>query len=81
MQCRNSRPEVFCEDVLENLTKYTFDRVSFLIKLLASACNFIKKMTLAQVLPCEFCEIFENTFFIEQFWWLLLIMTKTRFGI
>ena len=24
------------------------------------ACNFIKKETLAQVFPCEFCEIFEN---------------------
>ena len=25
--------------------------------------NFIKKETLAQVLSCEFCEIFRNTFF------------------
>ena len=25
-------------------------------------CNFIKKETLAQVLFCEFCEIFKNTF-------------------
>ena len=28
----------------------------------ASACNFIKKETLAQVIFCEFCEISENTF-------------------
>ena len=26
------------------------------------ACNFIKKKTLAQMLSCEFCEIFKNTF-------------------
>ena len=26
-------------------------------------CNFIKKETLAQVFPCEFCEISKNTFF------------------
>ena len=27
------------------------------------ACNFIKKETLAQVFPCEFCEISKNIFF------------------
>ena len=26
-------------------------------------CNFIKKETLAQVFPCEFCEISKSTFF------------------
>ena len=31
-------------------------------------CNFIKKETLAQVFPCEFCEISINTFFTEHFW-------------
>ena len=37
--------------------------VSFLIKLQAETCNFIlKKEFLAQVLSCEFCEIFKNTF-------------------
>ena len=39
--------------------------VSFLIKLQASACNFIKKETLARVFSCEFCEIFKNTFLYE----------------
>ena len=34
-----------------------------LIKLQASAFNFIKKETLAQVSSCEFCEIFKNTYF------------------
>ena len=38
------------------------------------ACNFIKKEALTQVLSCEFCKIFQNTF-MEQLWWLL---TKTR---
>ena len=37
--------------------------VSFLIELQASACNFIKKETLTQVFPREFCEISKNTFF------------------
>ena len=32
------------------------------------ACNFIKKETLAQVLSCEFCEIFKNTFLTEHLW-------------
>ena len=35
---------------------------------LTSACNFIKKETLAQVFSCEFCEIPENTFFTEHLW-------------
>ena len=50
---RSSRPEVFCkEDVYKNCTKFT-----------ASACNFIKKETLAQVFSSEFYEIFKNSFF------------------
>ena len=35
--------------------------MSFLIKLQASACNIIKKETVAQVFSCAFCEIFMNT--------------------
>ena len=35
---------------------------SLLIKLQASACNFIKNETMAQVFSCEFCEISKNTF-------------------
>ena len=30
------------------------------------AWNFIKKETLAQVFPCEFCQISKNTFFTEH---------------
>ena len=43
---RSSRPERFCKKGV----------------LPASACNFTKKETLAQVFFCEFCKIFKNTF-------------------
>ena len=36
--------------------------VSYLVKL-QSTCNFIKKETPTQALPCEFCKIFMNNFF------------------
>ena len=36
------------------------------------------KETLTQVLSCEFFEMFKNTFFIEQFWWLLLRLLKEK---
>ena len=49
--------------ISQNSQENTCARVSFLIKLQAEACNFIKKETLAQVFSCEFCEIFKNTFF------------------
>ena len=39
--------------------------MSFLIKLQAYACNFIKKETLARVFSFEFCGISKNTFFTE----------------
>ena len=51
--------------VLKNFTKSqenTCVRVSFLIKLRAEACNFIKKKILAQVFSCEFCEILRALF-------------------
>ena len=34
----------------------------------AEACNFIKRENPAQVILCEFYEIFKNTFFTEQVW-------------
>ena len=49
--------------VLRNFAKFTgihLCQVSLLIKLQTSACNFIKKETLAQVFSCEFCETFKN---------------------
>ena len=63
---RSSRPEVFFKKVLlkfsQNSQENTCARVSFLIKLQASACNFLKKEALAQVFSCEFWEIFKNTY-------------------
>ena len=35
-------------------------------KVLEEAFNFIKKETLAQVFSCKYCEISNNTFFIER---------------
>ena len=68
---RSSRPEVFCKKkvflkFLQNSQENTCARVSFLIKLEAEACNFIKKVTQAQVFSCIICEIFQNTFLKEQ---------------
>ena len=49
-------------EISQNSKENTCARASFLMKLQASACNFIKKETLAQVFSCEFCEISKNTF-------------------
>ena len=54
--------KVFLE-ISQNSQENTCLWVYFLIKLEALACNFIKKEALAQVFPCEFCEISKNTFF------------------
>ena len=35
-------------------------------KLWPEACSFIKQEALAQVFPCEFCEISKSTFFTEH---------------
>ena len=55
------------KDVHNFFSKFTrkhLCRVSFLIKLQKALA--IKKETLAQVLFCEFCEIFKNTFFKDH---------------
>ena len=49
-------------EISQNSRENTCARVSFLIKLQAEVCNFIKKEILAQVFYCEFCEISRNTF-------------------
>ena len=49
-------------EILQNSQENTCARVSFLIKLQAEACNFIKKETLTQVFSSDFCEISKNTF-------------------
>ena len=55
--------------VLKNFAKSTGKHLSqsiFFNKVAGLTCIFIKKETLAQVSSCEFCEIFQNTFFIEH---------------
>ena len=50
---------------LANFANFTEKRLCqslFLVKLHFSACNFIKKETLAQVFSCKFCKICKNTF-------------------
>ena len=54
---RCSVTKVFLE-ISQNSQENTCSRVSFLIKLQAE--------TLAQMFPCKFCEISENTFFTEH---------------
>ena len=58
---RCSVKKVFSE-ISKNSQENTCARVSFLIKLQAEACNFIKRETLGQVFSCEFCKISKNTF-------------------
>ena len=61
---RCSIKKVFLE-ISQNSQENNCAKVSFLINLQASACNFIKKETLAEVFSCEFCEISKSTFFYK----------------
>ena len=59
---RCSVKKVFLE-ISQNSQKNTAEADHITLNFLkAVACNFIKKETLAQVFPCEFCEISKNTF-------------------
>ena len=49
------------KDVLTNFAKFTEKPVAEIPS--PTACNFIKKESLAQVFSSEFCEISSNTFF------------------
>ena len=53
--------KVFLE-ISQNSQENTYSRASFLIKLQASACNFIKNEALVQLFSCEFYEICKTTF-------------------
>ena len=52
---------------LTNFAKFIRNNCARL-KLQTSARNFVKKETLTQEFSCEFCQIFENTFFTEHLW-------------
>ena len=48
-------------EISQNSQENTCSRVSFLIR--PEDCNLINKETLTQMFSCEFCKIFQNTFF------------------
>ena len=85
------RPEVSCKKgILKNFTKDSPENtcvgVSFLIKLQAPPVTIFKKATLAHVVSCEFCEIFQTTFFYRTslgdcFYrsWLSVLFLYTQF--
>ena len=68
---RGSVKKVFLE-ILQNSQESTCARVSFLLKLQAEACNFIKKETLTQVFCCEFSKFLRTTFLKEHLRCMLL---------
>ena len=65
-------------EISQKSQENTLTRDSFLTKLPASSCNFIKKEALAQVFSCEFCEISRKLFFIEHLCWLLLLYQRKK---
>ena len=67
--------------ISQNSQENNCARVSFLIKLHAIACNFIKKATLSKMLSCEFWEIFKNILLQSTFGWQFLLWEVTRFMI
>ena len=51
--------------VLKNFAKFTGKHLCQIL-FFSKVCNYITKEILAQVFSCEFCQIFKNTFFIEN---------------
>ena len=62
-------------EISQNSQESTCARVSFLIKLQAEACNFIKKETLARCFPVNFAKFLRTPFPTEHLRWLLLYST------
>ena len=65
---RSSRPGLK-KSVLKNVTKFTGSicaRLFFSISCKLETYNFIRRETLAKVLPREFCEIFMSNYFVEH---------------
>ena len=59
----------------KNLAKFTGQHLCqslFFSKVAGINHATLLKQTLAQMFSCEFCRIFNNTFFIEHLRWLLL---------
>ena len=75
---RCSVKKCFLKNFAKLTRKHLFQNF-FLIELQVTACNFIKRETLVQLLSSEFSENFDNTFFIEHLWRLLWSWNKNRF--
>ena len=58
--------------ILQNSQENTSTKGLFFNKVTGLGCNFVKKETLAQMFPCEFCKICKYTFLMEHLQWLLL---------
>ena len=67
-------------EISENSQENTCVRDSFLIKLKAKACNFIKKESLAHVFSWKFLKFLRTPFFTEHLRWLLLNFKKFTFA-
>ena len=76
----DASPKIFtCSGFIEGLEPYLVEQLR-ISEAVARKCsvknellNIIKKETPTQAFPCEFWEIFKNTFLlIEHFWWLFL---------
>ena len=59
--------------------KKVFLEISQIFEKISSACNFIKKETLAQVFSCEFCKISENTYSHTYYDYFLLCRLQKEF--
>ena len=60
---------MFCKRIAsENFGKFTGKHMcwSLFINKVTGAFNVLKKVTLTQVFPCEFCETFKSNFFTEH---------------
>ena len=68
---RCSAKKVFLE-ILQNSQENTSARVSFLIKLQASACNFIKKRLWHRCFPVNYAKFLTAPLLTEHLRWLLL---------
>ena len=72
-------------NVLQNWCFYKFLEIYKKMSVLESLCNkatdlmafnFIKKEAPSQVFSCEYHKMFDNSFFMEHFWWLLVKMVE-----
>ena len=66
--------KVFLE-ISQNSQEYTCTRVSFLIKLQASASE---KRDSSTMFLCEFCEVSKDTFFTEHLWVTTSVIMRTQ---